>query len=139
MKIPRTTGTGKFVLSGDGTKLWQGCLGDSSESRLYSGAHAMRPYAPIHAYRVYGRFANRPYVLSVIPAEAGIHAGAQGMCPSNGMIPMEGPAPSGPVCWRDCKGCWDAICYAVSANGASPHRMRPSKSLFPKELARLLL
>jgi hypothetical protein len=27
----------------------------------------------------------------------------------------------------------DAICYAVSAKGASPHRMRPSKSLFSKE------
>jgi nicotinamide-nucleotide amidase len=27
----------------------------------------------------------------------------------------------------------DAICYAVSAKGASPHRMRPSKRLFSKE------
>jgi hypothetical protein len=27
----------------------------------------------------------------------------------------------------------DAICYAVSAKGASPHRMRPSKGQFSKE------
>jgi hypothetical protein len=27
----------------------------------------------------------------------------------------------------------DAICYAVTAKSASPHRMRPSKSLFSKE------